>query len=136
MYSAVYDAIGRYEYSLQWEQKIPAMTRTFEHLLEDQTLESLRSLLADTCAVKVELCHSDVEFCCEGSATESSIKLTYNLTDDQRQLESQKCKAYRNNAIKFIASSLERKPDQKDTLVRVLNGKGLHILELEKLLNT
>jgi hypothetical protein len=134
MYSAVYDAIGRYEHSLSWEKEIPNKTITYEHLLEDQDLDSLKALLGNTEAVKVELCHSEVEFCCEGSAIESSVKLTYNLTEEQKGSELKKCTLYRSNAVRFITKSLERKPDQKDTLKQVLENKELLIPELEKLL--
>ncbi|CAH9013843.1 hypothetical protein VP501E541_P0131 [Vibrio phage 501E54-1] len=134
MYGAVYDAIERYEYSFKWEQEIPHRTITKEYMIEDQTLESLKEVLNNKEAIKVSLSHEEIPNCCEGSSTVSSIYLTFNLTEDQKHSELQNCLHYRRNAVKFIEVSLGRKPDQKDSLKRVLKSKGLEIPELEKLL--
>ncbi|CAM0048996.1 hypothetical protein VPH184E373B_0135 [Vibrio phage 184E37-3b] len=134
MYGAVFKAIERYEYSLKWEQEIPHKLITKEYMLEDQTLESLQEVLNNKEALQVELSHEEIPLCCGGSHTASSINLTFNLTEDQKQSELQKCLLYRSNAVKFITGSLVRKPDQKDSLKRALKSKGLEIPELEKLL--
>lgn len=134
MYSTVFDAIGRYEYSFKWEQEIPQRTITKEYMLEDQTLESLKEVLNNKEAIKIVLSHEEIPNCCEGSSTASSVYLTFNLTEEQKRSELQNCLHYRKNAVKFITDSLGRKPDQKDSVKRVLENKGLAIPELVKLL--
>lgn len=127
MNAAVYDAIGRYEYSFKWEKDLENKTRKVEYFLEELTLVELRGLLADKAAVSVELVKHEVSFCCEGSAIEVSIEMEYNLTQDEKKEELHKCLNYRKNAVIFVRRWIHRKPEQTESVLKVLKSKNLEM---------
>ena len=127
MLGSLYDAIGRLEYSFNWEAAIPDRTKVSEYYFDEISVTELQELLNDASCVSKEILNQE-NYCSDcGSNTQSVLSVVYNLTPEEKQKELEQCLSYRNSAINFINKTLERHPNEVLSCTKILKSKNLEI---------
>ena len=124
MLGALYDAIGRLEFSIEWEAKIPHRLVTVEHCFGDLSVAELKELLDDPSYTSKDIT-SDDDHCSYCGERTDKLVLTRSTTQQEQNDKMSQCMNYRKAAINFINGCIERHPDQKKSCMEIINRKGL-----------